>query len=381
MSNSLRWDPYALIRGNEEVSDFIGNHFENENRVLYILGKGFDPRMNLGLKKLLQIRPELNIRCLLIEFDEGKNSYSLNYQDYVNDNYAELQKLGKPITEKNIKLLDGTGNKRRRVGDKGVSTLINNYTEISDYTDIIIDISSLPRGIFFSLIGTILAVVQHAETSLNPVHSQNVFVLTSENVKLDAEIAEEGIDEELNYPHGFSGGVELSLQNPKIWFPILGEGKYTQIQKAYSKLTPHEICPLLPFPSRNPRRSDDLILEYHRLIFDELRIERQNIMYAPEQNPFEVYRTLYSAIRNYDSALSILNGCRAIISTFSSKLLSIGALLAAYQLHNMDDPPLNVGILNVDAQGYRIKDEKRFKSLVGETEIFISWLLGEPYIN
>ncbi|MBK7635903.1 MAG: hypothetical protein IPJ13_17685 [Saprospiraceae bacterium] len=76
-------------------------------------------------------------------------------------------------------------------------------------------------------------------------------------------------------------------------------------------------------------------------------------MYVPEQNPFEVYRNLTNAIINYNKTLSIINGCKAAISTFCSKLLSIGALMAAYELNNKVVDKVGVGILNVDSRGYR----------------------------
>jgi hypothetical protein len=116
------------------------------------------------------------------------------------------------------------------------------------------------------------------------------------------------------------------------------------------------------------------------LLFDELRIEGQNLMYVPEQNPFEVYRSLCSAIINYNESLKILNGCKAAISTFSSKLLSIGALLAAYELtYCNESDKIGVGLLNIDSQGYRIDDEELLTILKNESELFLTWLTGEPY--
>jgi hypothetical protein len=118
------------------------------------------------------------------------------------------------------------------------------------------------------------------------------------------------------------------------------------------------------------------------LLFDELRIEPQNLLYVPEQNPFEVYRNLYNAISNYNKTLNIINGCKAAISTFSSKLLSLGALLTAYELNSLDEESkIGVGILNVDTNGYKIQKIEDLVSLNEETELFLLWLTGEPYNN
>lgn len=205
-------------------------------------------------------------------------------------------------------------------------------------------------------------------------------MLTAENANIDAGIIERGIDEDLHFPHGFGGGVELeSLNLPTVWLPLLGENKSKHFEKANQHIRPDEICPLLPFPSKNPRRSDDIFKEHHGLFFDVLRIESQNIMYVPEQNPFEVYRKIVLTIRNYQDSLSVLKGCKAVISTFSSKLLSIGALLAAYECKM--DVNNYVGVLNVDSQGYKIKDLESVKSLRDQSELFVIWLTGIPYIE
>ena len=113
--------------------------------------------------------------------------------------------------------------------------------------------------------------------------------------------------------------------------------------------------------------------------FDELRIESQNLLYVPEQNPFEVYRNLSNAIINYNETLSIINGCKAAISTFSSKLLSIGALITAYELNSRKIDKIGVGVLNVDSKGYKIEDEGTLNTVNQESELFLTWLTGEPY--
>jgi hypothetical protein len=375
VENTKRWDPYVLLR-HEEYVPFWKQHFASKNRrLLYILGKGFDYRMNMGIKSIVSSCADLNLSSIAIEFDEGSASTSQKYSSLVDENFNELKKLTKNnVVVKPIELWREAGKKKRRVGDKNVTELFSDYTLIKDFTDIIVDISSLPRGIYFSLIGKILSLIDANDKD----KTKNFFVITAENAELDKNIIDTQPDDELSYVYGFLGGSELtSDKKPTIWLPILGESKQHQIRAAHGKIKPEEICPVLPFPSKNPRRSDNLIIEYHQLLFDELIIEAQNILYVSEQNPFEVYRTLRETIFNYDSSLRILNGCDIVISTFSSKLLSIGALLAAFEFKTMKS--IKVGVLNVDSSGYDIEDERYSKTLVGETELFVTWLAGEPY--
>lgn len=375
--NKLKWDPYVLLRNNDFTS-FLSKHFVNisNRRVLYILGAGFDYRMNLGIKSLKSASPELAIDCFLIRFDEGKSSTSKKYKAIADKNLVELNDIipADKIKSNIIELWTASGKKKQRVGDKNVADLFKDQEILAPYTDILVDISAMPRGIYFSLIGQIQAILDEYYLDQN----KNLLVVTSENAQLDSHIKESEPDSEISFVYGFRGGSELTSDKKQvIWLPILGEGKGGQIRSAHEIIKPSEICPVLPFPSHNPRRSDNLLIEYHQLLFDELLIEGQNIIYVPEQNPFEVYRTLSQTIQDYNETLAVLGGCDIVISTFSSKLLSLGALLCAYEFKMLNK--IKVGILNVDSSGYEIEDEATAQSLGDQTKIFLLWLAGEPY--
>jgi len=372
----LRWDPSVMIRGNK-TSEFWKEHFKDGSRkLLFILGKGFDIRMNIAVKELVTNSPAVDIKCWMIEFDEGSGSTSTKYQPYVDENLTELETLltGRNLVSKKISLWSSKGKgKRKRIGDRQAAQILNSYDQIASFTDIIIDISALPRGVYFSLVGKFLTFIDMYGSGKTP----NLFVVVAENAEVDIKIREKGIDEDVGYLHGFGGTIELTSESeePVIWFPILGEDKIEHLDKAYGHIRPNEICPVLPFPSKNPRRSDTLIKDYHQLLFDKLNIEPQNIMYVPEQNPFEAYIRLTKAITNYNESLAPLDGCKAVISTFSSKLLSIGTLMTAYDLIN----EIGVGVLNVDSQGYEIESFESLKKLKEASELFVIWLTGEPY--
>lgn len=376
--NGLRWDPSVLIRG-DKTSQFWNSHFNSTQRsLLFILGKGFDVRMNIAIQELIKNCPTIKLECWLIEFDEGAGSNSTKYVKHVQENEKELSVClsGKRIVTKKISLWNSkVKGKRKRIGDRQAAQLLESYDQIKQFTDIIIDISALPRGVYFSLVGKFLTFIDNYAKGKKP----NLFVVVSENADIDSKIKEKGIDEDVGYLHGFGGTLELTSESeePVIWFPILGEDKTEHLDKAYAHIGPNEICPVLPFPSKNPRRSDALIKDYYQLLFDRLNIESQNIMYVPEQNPFEAYIRLTKAIRNYNDSLQALDGCKAVISTFSSKLLSIGSLLTAYELIN----EIGVGILNVDSHGYDIDSFDDIKSLKNNSELFVIWLTGEAYEN
>ncbi len=376
IEDKLRWDPYVLLR-NSEVTTFTSEHFKvTERKVLYVMGSGFDYRMNLGIRSVKNSDTAIDMDCLLIQYDEGKSSSSRKYKPLVDANLGDLKTIipAEKIIVKHIDLWTAAGKKKQRVGDKNASDVFDDPALLAPYTDIFVDISALPRGIYFSLIGKIQAIID-----LNyPSNEKNFFIIISENAELDSHIKEFEPDSELSYVFGFRGGSELTSDKKEvIWLPILGEGSAGQIEAAHEKIEPDEICPVLPFPSRDPRRSDALLTEYHKLLFDELNVEGQNIIYVPEQNPFEVYRTLAQTVKDYNDTLHSLNGCDIVISTFSSKLLSIGALLCAYEFKVLNN--IKVGILNVDSSGYEIEDEESAQKMGDKSELFLIWLAGESY--
>jgi hypothetical protein len=120
-----------------------------------------------------------------------------------------------------------------------------------------------------------------------------------------------------------------------------------------------------------------MIIEYRELLFDRLRVEPRNIIFVAERNPFEVYRQVRKTVLHYQKALTPLGGCHPIVSSVSTKLLSTGALLAAYELKQFKLP---VGLAHIEAHGYRIEDEHELPEIATRSSLFGLWLSGECYV-
>ncbi len=374
----MRWENYLMKHGKEFLTFWEELLSERERNLLFVLGLGFDPRMCQGLETILKAGGSGKRACLLIEYDEGDNSPSKDYANLVQVNLQSLNKL-----------LDGKGSIRYQKlqmwlnnGQVGLGSqaykVFKNLEELTEFTDIVVDISAMPKGIYLSIIAKLLALIDSSGrgNSYQPVDIPNLHVVVSENISLDRRIHQQGLDEKATYLYGFSGeiGREGTPNVTKIWFPVLGEGKITQLRRIYDYLDrPSEICPIIPSPSINPRRGDTLLLqEYRSLFFDEFKVEPRNIIYASEQNPFEAYRQLHRTIFQYSTALNVLGGCNAFISPLSSKLLSIGSLLAAYEI-KQDFP---VGIVHVESRGYQMLTVEEKDN---DSELFSLWLAGECY--
>jgi hypothetical protein len=254
--------------------------------------------------------------------------------------------------------------------------LFQNLADFSPYTDVVLDISAMPRTVCLPLIGKVLHMLDEARRCDPGSPRFNFHLLVGESPDLDNAIREEGVEDDASYMHPFTGGLdrESSAEQPKIWIPLLGEGQRLQFERIYGLVRPDEICPVLPSPARNPRRSDNLVAEYRDLLFDRLLVEPRNFIYADERNPFEVYRQVGGAITDYQRSLGPLGGAKFVLSALSSKLMSVGALLVAYEMKSANIP---VGMAHVGCHGYIIDETPASAPVHARVELFGLWLAGE----
>ena len=112
--------------------------------------------------------------------------------------------------------------------------------------------------VYLSLLTGILSALVPNKDAPNALYAQgvNFQVLVAEDAALDAMIQSEDPSNDLIYIPGFSSALQAeSFQDrPLVWFPILGEGKVSQLEKVMHQVIPPdaEICPVLPHPSRDP---------------------------------------------------------------------------------------------------------------------------------
>lgn len=351
---------------NEALAEFWSSYYasNSDKKILFIMGKGFDPRMNNNIKLLLQTISKLKIECILVDFPyTGKPIY----KDLINQNIDDLVALSTQY--------DFSINKRVHADfsgqwESGIKSLCNALTEI-DFTgvsDIIVDVSSLPRSIYFNLLRALYSKFQNNEV--------NLFATVSENVAMDNAIDEKSY-KEVNPIWGFAAKIGRSnlIGNINISIPLIGEKKVDILKRIITAFPAEDVCPVLPFPAKDPRRSDKLLLEYNEIFRDVLELEPQKIAYAHEQNPFELYCILNQLISNYQASLNPLNSKICFgISILTSKLLSLGALLTALEYRD------EVAIFNVSAEDYTINIEiDKFVQLNDKSEPFLMWITGDAY--
>lgn len=365
--NKLHWNPYVFHQGEKDLLDFWGKHFnsDSQRKVLFIIGKGFDVRMNNILRLLVNDKFNIQIKCIIIDYPNSNDEKYLTYVNQNFKNFEDLISMGTNIEYDTIKYVIDTDNKEN-VGFSFAKDILKE--NIENYTDILIDISAIPRSLYFPLINAL-----YYKTKKNK--DINLFVLVSENVEIDKKIKEFSFDDNVTYPHGFRSAIDKQSNQSKIkiFYPLLGENKAIALQKIYNEINPDDTSPVIPFPSKNPRRTEDLLMEYHKDLRTKYMIERQNVLYGHERNPFELYQLLINSISSYEDTMDILNGCIFVIGILTSKLLSIGALLVGLEKNDI------VSICNLSANEYKIDNFEELITLNYESEPFSMWILGEAY--
>ena len=369
------WEDYFIVRG-ERCSEFWKEYLDRrkEHKIFFIMGVGFDSRSTIGLETIINAKAK-DIACLAIKIEEGSDSPSKELEELVDANYNRIKELlsSANLATKTVKMFEDG----RRVGPHEIIRLLNDSSmvNLTVFTDIVLDVSALPRCLFFLTITELLSIIDRNKLPTN------FHVMVAENSELDKEIKQEALDENA-YPFpGFERATSAEYLEgiPKIWIPILGEDREYHLEKIYEEVKPEEICPMLPFPAKNPRRCDDLIKEYYEFLFDSISVEPRNFIYAAENNPFGVYRKIIYTAQRYSKSLKPLSGSvKMILSCLSSKIMTIGAAIAAYELRRYK---YYVAVWHLDARGYSLSEDtrKNLEAVTEKSELFSIWLAGECF--
>ena len=363
-----RWESYVKYQGKVELKKFYKEFYGDnpKNKVLFLLGKGFDPRMNNTLALMLENLKGLHLDCLAFDFpDSGNNAQSRKlYKDNVKELETLQNKYGFTLDEIPI---DTTQSWEKRIAM--MSRQVAEY-DLSQYRDVILDVSSLPRAFYFNIAKALFNKMKDDKT-------RNLFFTVSENVEIDKGIETNVATDNVEALPGFKSmlSVEAILDRVCILVPLIGERHVKLLRGIYDTFNPIDMFPVLPLPSmNNPRRSDDLMQEYHEFFEEKLFHDPLSITYADEQNPFELYRIVSQMIRDHKKTLkpSSENVCFGI-ALLTSMLLSLGGLLIGLEFNDC------VAIYNVSSRDYTINNADALKELNNKSIPFLLWITGEAY--
>lgn len=351
------WNSYVMLEGDEEVIGFWNDPYRPQGKTLLIMGEGFDPRMNNVLKAFVDAKVDFECKTIVYG-DYNKSPNAAMVQKNIDARNKLIESGAIPFSDHHLK----TGAQRDL--NRGVKFLnIEMKSLIEGYDNIIVDISALPKVLYFNLVKSIY----------HDAGSKNLYIVVSENAEIDKCIRYINLADDSEPMVSFNPGIGLEAEPERIriLISLLGENGTEKWSKIVGEFTPDEDFPVVPYPSLNPFRTDSIIKEYHELFNQE--DAKDNIIYAHERNPFELYRMLSNFIKSEDEILSKIQekACYGI-ALLSSKLLSVGALLTAME------NPQEVAIYNVISRDYAI-DSIDFDELNKKSTSFLMWIKGDAY--
>jgi hypothetical protein len=343
----VQHDAYVL----EFIKDFFG---QNHRTVLLIAGAGFDPRAT-RICELLSATLKKRLRALLLREERPNAEQELRRRADEN-----LTKLLAFVPDARVVPLNIFATDNAVIGGREAVKAVAQIS-ISDCTDIIVDTSALSRGVTFPIVKYLLGNAQ----------GKNIHAFMMDDPTADEEICPV-VWEQASSIHGFRGslGSVSDLKPARLWLPQLVRGQNAALDMIYKMIQPHDVCPILPFPGSDPRLPDRLIESYSVEMESGWKVDPRNIVYAHERSPLDLYRAI---LRIDDARKTIFEriGSQIVLSPVGSKLLSMGALLAALE---RDFP-----VVYVEAVAYRVNFEALDKRTQDATPLVHLWLDGEAY--
>ena len=357
MDHGRRWDPCVAHRGNE-VDGFINDYFAQPDRkVLLVTGAGFDPRSCTVAERLSNTAT--SVRALLIREERPNPPQDQSDRADANTNILLTTLADRQVVRVKIFGSDGAA-----VGGRNLVRVFSQQQHLQGMTDVVVDISALSAGISFPIVRYFVERFARSNEAVN----LHVFVV--HDPYLDADIRSIASDVP-GYVHGFKGRSTLydTADAARLWLPQLATGRHAALGRLYDFVKPHNTCPILPFPARDPRLGDALAEEYLTEIESTWSVDARNIVYADEGDPLDLYRTILRLDDLRKSAFAETGGSMLVLSPLGSKLMALGALLAALE-HDL--PVAHLEPISYELEG-TVPEE------IEQSNLIHIWLEGDVY--
>jgi len=354
---SLRWDPCIAHRG-DEVRSFVQDYFRNPVlKVLFVAGAGFDPRSAVVAKELASACK--NVVAFLVRENRPNPAQHLVRRAEMN-----ASALAETFAQREVVSVEIFGPDGAVVGGRNVVAALNRQ-DFSGITDVVIDISALSVGTSFPLIKYLVDRV------LRGKGPTNLHVFVAHEVALDDAIVPVASDAP-GHVHGFRGASTLSkaAAAAKLWLPQLARDRRSTLIRLHDFVAPHDTCPILPFPASNPRLGDELANDFLSEFENTWSVDTRNIVYAAEDDPLDLYRTILKLDDLRRPVFEEFGGSLLVLSPVGSKIMALGALMAALER--------NLPVAYLEAIGYNFEDAGPAEERVFPFLVHI-WLEGEAY--
>lgn len=349
------WDP-CVAHGAGASEEFLKTFFaDTARRAVVIAGAGFDPRSTRATRLLSEVLTDRLRGVFLREQRAGGQSALSGMADANTATLTELVPRSRVATFPVFSTDNATVGGRRALD----ALKTERWTDV---TDIVVDLSAISVGVAFPLVKRVLDLARK--------HRRNLHVVVTDDPSVDDEI--EGISsEKAETLFGFKGqlGLHDTSDVTILWLPQLTARRRKALGRVYATLTEDQevdVCPLLPFPARDPRRGDGLIEVFQEEFESVWRVDARDLIYVDERRPVDLYRSVLDIDDARRRVFRKLGGSLTVLSPFGSKVQSLGALMAALE---RDFP-----VMYVETLAYTSTP-----SVVDEGELVHVWLHGEAY--
>lgn len=359
MKSPPRWLRGVHHRG-AEAESFVTDFFsQSHRRTVVIAGAGFDPRATT-LSRHLGDNGRANCRLILIREHRPQPPKALLARAQRNISALQQQFVSSSVVDVDILANDGAV-----IGGRKVVQALQKVLS-DDTTDVIIDMSALSVGVGFPATKLLLELA----TQRDPVPNVHIFAVDAPRT----DTAIHPIYSDRASPvHGFHNGLRLDAASraARLWLPQLAEGKTVAMRLIHNHVVPDEVCPILPFPTSDPRLPDRLVEHFANELTSEWQVDLRNLIYAAERNPVDLYRAILRIADARRRVFEAVGGSMVVISPLGSKAISVGALMAAIER----DFPL----VYVETVSYTVNESELEAAASGDSELVHVWLAGEPY--
>lgn len=315
------WDN-CLTHFDADVDTLISGYFgaDTSRHCLLIGAAGFDPRARIIPDKLAAAMGA-RLQAIFVREERGNPASNLKTAA---DNNTRLLLSAIPMAE--ILEVDILSADDAPVGGTSIIKMLNARPIPTNITDVVLDLTAFSIGIGYPVARFLLELCERRG-------SMNFHVLIASDPELEACISSETTDR----PSDIRGFAPLVPGNPnlplaQIWIPQLSRRKGPALEKIRIASTAlYRICPILPFPAQDPRRSDDLLAEFGPQLRNEWAVHPKDIIYASESNPVDCYRTLSTLKRRFFPIVAGIFRPQIVLSPLGNKVMALGSLMAAIE--------------------------------------------------
>jgi hypothetical protein len=352
-----RWDPCVDHRGKDALR-FLREYFQSPHRrCCLVAGAGFDPRttMTAGI-----LATALGDRLSAVFLREERPAPSRKTIARAERNVEELKRV---IPRAEVETIDVLAPDNAVVAGRNAVEKMRSRS-FSGLTDLVVDMSALSIGTSFPVVRYLL---EYAESRRPEVVNLHVVVAS---LPEEDERRSRVSNDVPSLVHSFHGTLRLHshAQNAKLWMPQLSIPKRDALDRIFASESFDDVCPILPFPSRNPRAGDAIIEHFLDQLEQRWGVDSRNFVYASEEDPLDVYRTILEIDEQRRPVFEKL-GSVVVLSPVGSKAVALGSLMAAIER--------SLPVVYVEALGYILTPKETVVDQ--EAELLHVWLHGEAY--